>query len=91
MPEGTRSKGKGLGEFKAGAFRTAISAGVPIVPIIVSDWYKNVDINKFSSGEIKIKILPEILTSDMDTSQAEILATSVRDIMINRLTELNQA
>ena len=27
MPEGTRSKGKGLAKFKTGAFRTAVSAG----------------------------------------------------------------
>lgn len=34
-PEGTRVAGKGLGEFKKGAFRMAMAAGVPIVPIVI--------------------------------------------------------
>lgn len=32
-PEGTRSPGVAVGEFKKGAFRIALEAGVPIVPI----------------------------------------------------------
>lgn len=41
FPEGTRSYGRyELGEFKVGAFLTAIEAGVPIVPVVVSDLTK---------------------------------------------------
>lgn len=89
MPEGTRSKGKGLGKFKTGAFRTAISAGVPIVPIIVSDWYDNVDLNRLQSGEIKIKILPKVSTNGLDSSQAEELSKKVHGVMNEELMVLN--
>jgi len=34
-PEGTRSPGAAVGEFKKGAFRIAMEAGVPIVPIVL--------------------------------------------------------
>jgi 1-acyl-sn-glycerol-3-phosphate acyltransferase len=36
-PEGTRSPGAALGEFKKGAFHIAMQAGVPIVPIVIHD------------------------------------------------------
>ena len=36
-PEGTRSEGYEVGEFKKGAFRIAMAAGVPIVPIVMHD------------------------------------------------------
>ncbi len=37
FPEGTRSRGRGLLPLKTGAFRTAIQANVPIVPICASN------------------------------------------------------
>ena len=90
MPEGTRSKGKGLAPFKVGAFRTAISTGVPIVPIVVSDWYQNVDVNKFSAGEIKIKILPEISTEGLTSEDALELSNKTRELMESEIGMLNQ-
>ncbi|HYD42538.1 MAG TPA: lysophospholipid acyltransferase family protein [Anaeromyxobacter sp.] len=36
FPEGTRSRTGALGSFKSGAFRLAIEAGVPVLPIVVS-------------------------------------------------------
>ncbi|WP_420454963.1 lysophospholipid acyltransferase family protein [Rubrivirga sp.] len=35
FPEGTRSYGRGVGRFRTGAFRLAIQAGVPVVPIAI--------------------------------------------------------
>ena len=37
FPEGTRSRGRGLLPFKTGAFHAAIAAGVPIIPVCVSN------------------------------------------------------
>jgi 1-acyl-sn-glycerol-3-phosphate acyltransferase len=36
FPEGTRSPGGALGEFKAGAFELALRSGVPILPVVIS-------------------------------------------------------
>ena len=35
FPEGTRSPGGALGEFKAGAFELALRSGIPILPIVI--------------------------------------------------------
>lgn len=36
FPEGTRSKGEGLGRFRDGAFRLAREAGVEVLPVVMS-------------------------------------------------------
>ncbi|WP_138418731.1 lysophospholipid acyltransferase family protein [Aquibacillus sediminis] len=40
FPEGTRSKGPEMGDFKAGSLRIAIKAGVKVVPVTIKDSYK---------------------------------------------------
>ena len=59
FPEGTRSKGEGLGEFKAGFMRIAIEGGVPIVPIAIRG---TADIMEKNNNQIKpAKVLLQIL------------------------------
>lgn len=36
FPEGTRSRGGQVGDFKAGAFQVALAAGVPVVPVAMT-------------------------------------------------------
>jgi putative phosphoserine phosphatase/1-acylglycerol-3-phosphate O-acyltransferase len=65
-PEGTRVAGGGIGPFKKGAFRMAMAAGVPIVPIVV----RNVDdIGSRSSGTMRpgtvdVAVLPPVDVGD---------------------------
>lgn len=40
FPEGTRSKGKQMGQFKKGSLKMALKANVPIVPVTVDGSYK---------------------------------------------------
>lgn len=63
--EGTRNHGHNLLPFKTGAFIMAIEAGVPIVPICVSSYAKNVDLRRFRSGVAEIRILPPIKTEQL--------------------------
>ncbi len=62
FPEGTRNLGKGLLPFKKGAFRMAIAAGVPIIPVCVSTYANRLKINSWSSGKVLIRSLPAIPT-----------------------------
>ena len=89
MPEGTRSKGKGLGSFKKGAFRTAIGAQVPIVPICASSWHQSINLNKWNSGTLKINILDPIQTKGFDSSHAHELSLACHDLMEKEINRLN--
>ncbi len=66
MPEGTRSKGRGLLPFKKGPFVTAIKAGVPIVPIAWSNYVKQINLNRWHAGTIIMQVLDPISTTGID-------------------------
>lgn len=40
FPEGTRSKGPQVGDFKSGSLRIAIKSGVKVIPVSIKDSYK---------------------------------------------------
>ena len=75
FPEGTRSKGQGLGEFKSGFMRIAKDAGVPILPIAI---YGTADImeknnNKILPADVTIQLLNPIaaeLIGELDSKEA---------------------
>lgn len=43
FPEGTRSKGPQVGDFKAGGLRIAIKSGVKVIPVSIKDSYKLIE------------------------------------------------
>jgi 1-acyl-sn-glycerol-3-phosphate acyltransferase len=93
MPEGTRSKGRGLLPFKKGPFITAIKAQVPIVPILFSTYKDQVDIGKWDAGKIIIQVLPPISTIGLTFEDANTLKDQTYHLMKEALakidTELN--
>jgi 1-acyl-sn-glycerol-3-phosphate acyltransferase len=46
FPEGTRSQGRGLLPFRAGAFRLALKSGMPVVPVAISGSYESYEKNR---------------------------------------------
>ena len=77
LPEGTRSRGKGLGKFKKGAFHVAIAAQAPIVAIVAPHFHKLVDIRKWKSAHIKINILPPFSTKGLTADDVDQLMAKV--------------
>ena len=67
FPEGTRNLGKGLLPFKRGAFQMAIEAGVPILPVCVSTYVRDMRLNAWNSGHVMIRALAPIPTAGMTT------------------------
>lgn len=73
FPEGTRSHGKAMNPFKDGAFRMAIRAQVPIIPMVTKPLKTVLDTtNRIAKGgDHEIKILEPISTiglTEMDVS-----------------------
>jgi 1-acyl-sn-glycerol-3-phosphate acyltransferase len=89
MPEGTRSRGRGLMPFKNGAFRTAIDAEVPIVPICFNSYSKTANFNKLNSGMIACQVLEPIQTKGLDKSDAGNLALKCHAMMSEALNNLD--
>jgi 1-acyl-sn-glycerol-3-phosphate acyltransferase len=83
FPEGTRSKGKKMREFKAGSLRIAIKANVPIVPITINGSYKLMEQNGFliKPAEVEVVISEPIETLGLTKEQTNDLHEKVRSII----------
>ncbi|UTV29774.1 1-acylglycerol-3-phosphate O-acyltransferase [Photobacterium atrarenae] len=88
-PEGTRSKGRGLLPFKTGAFRMAIEAGVPIIPMCVSTTHQKIFLNRRDNGTVICEMLPPIDTSAYGTQDARELADRCHQLMQEKIAELD--
>ncbi|BDM63177.1 1-acyl-sn-glycerol-3-phosphate acyltransferase [Shewanella sp. NFH-SH190041] len=88
FPEGTRSRGKGLLPFKAGAFHTAIAAGVPIVPVVASN-QSNIHLNRWNNGVVIIEVMAPISTEGLSKEDVKPLSAKVHSLMADKLAELD--
>jgi 1-acyl-sn-glycerol-3-phosphate acyltransferase len=84
FPEGTRSPTAQLLPFKDGAFRLAIDAGVPILPLALHgtgnalpkhDW-------RFGRSTAVVEVLPPVETSGLTASDVPALKERVRAMII---------
>jgi 1-acyl-sn-glycerol-3-phosphate acyltransferase len=84
FPEGTRSRTSELLPFKDGAFRLAIEAGVPILPLAVSgtrtalpphDW-------RFGRSVAEVHVLEPMETAGLTLADVPGLKARVRDIIV---------
>ncbi|HEY5941215.1 MAG TPA: lysophospholipid acyltransferase family protein [Gemmatimonadales bacterium] len=84
FPEGTRSRTSELLPFKDGAFRLAIEAGVPILPLAVSgtgtalrkhDW-------RFGRSNAEVRVLEPIETTGLTLNDIPELKARVRETIV---------
>lgn len=85
FPEGTRSNGRGLLPFKTGAFRTAIQANVPIVPVCASNLTGQIKLNRWDNGKLILKYLDPIELSGVETNNLRQVVNDTHQIMTNEL------
>jgi 1-acyl-sn-glycerol-3-phosphate acyltransferase len=87
FPEGTRSQTGELGEFKDGAFRIAIQAGAPILPLAVlgtrdalikHDW-------RFGTSKAEVRVLDPVPTTGMTKKDVPELRDRVRTLIATEL------
>jgi 1-acyl-sn-glycerol-3-phosphate acyltransferase len=89
FPEGTRSKGNNIGEFKQGSLKLALKSGVPIVPIAINGSYKLREGNEKSrikSAEVKVTICEPIYTNNLSKEEQTNLAETVRKVIANNIS-----
>lgn len=89
FPEGTRSRGRGLLPFKTGAFHAAISAGVPIIPVVCSTTHNKINLNRWNNGIVICEMLDPIDVSGYSKDNVRDLATYCHDLMEKRIAELD--
>ena len=90
FPEGTRSAGRGLLPFKTGAFRTAIKAGVPIVPACASNNHDQIKFNRWNNGKMIIEFLEPIYVTDTSKESIRKVTNGTHDLMAKKIDELNK-
>lgn len=89
FPEGTRSQGGKMKPFKYGAFKMAIRAQVPIIPMVSKPLEAVLDVpNKVAKGGIhEIKILEPISTSGMTDADLDVLIERCEAVYKNELSK----
>jgi 1-acyl-sn-glycerol-3-phosphate acyltransferase len=90
FPEGTRSKDGHVKAFKDGAFRLAIEAQVPILPLVVNgadtalvkgDW-------RLGVSDAEVRVLEPISTEGLTLDDVPELRERVRDIIVAELAKM---
>ena len=85
FPEGTRSKGEELGEFKTGSLRIAVKHGIPIVPVSIDGSYKIMEANHgkwIRPAHVILTIQPPIETSGMDKTAQKSIGSDIRQSIL---------
>jgi putative phosphoserine phosphatase / 1-acylglycerol-3-phosphate O-acyltransferase len=86
-PEGTRSTTGELGAFKKGAFRMAMDAGVPVVPIVIrnADSVTGRGGGLIRKGIIEVAVLPPLDVSQWKVADMPARIGEVRDLFVETL------
>lgn len=87
FPEGTRSKGDKMGEFKAGSFKLATKTNTPIIPVTIDGSYK---LKEQNNGFIKpdivnVYIHKPVYLDNMSNEDKENLHIIVKNIIKDKL------
>ena len=83
FPEGTRSKGGPIQDFKAGSFKLATKSGALIVPITINGTHKLLEANdnKIKGADIELVIHPAIDPTKLEKEELDKLNERVCNIV----------
>lgn len=93
MPEGHRNPGPTLLPFKAGAFRLARAAGVPVVPIVAEPLSVIADTKRRLArpGRLRVRVLEALLPEELKEAELPEIAARVRARMQEEIEKLRVA
>jgi putative phosphoserine phosphatase/1-acylglycerol-3-phosphate O-acyltransferase len=86
-PEGTGITGNGIGKFKKGAFRMAMKARVPIVPIVIRNMQDHPThaSGTMKPGTVQVTVLPPVRVDDWTRKDLERRIEGVRQQFVRTL------
>lgn len=89
FPEGTRSKGGRIGEFKSASFKLATKPGIPIVPITIDGSYRLMEQNhnQIKPAHVKLTIHPMVITKGLNKEELEALPSQVATTIASALSQ----
>ncbi len=86
FPEGTRSKGGPVKEFKAGSFKLAYKSAVPILPVTIDGTFRLFEEKgKVQSGKVIITIHPPVPTAGLTKEEQAVVPEKIRSIVMSAL------
>jgi len=87
FPEGTRSKGPAMLEFKPGALRCAVKAKTPIVPFAIDGSWRAMEAQngRMKPATVQLRILPAVLTAEMEKAQTRTISQEVQQLLQDEL------
>jgi 1-acyl-sn-glycerol-3-phosphate acyltransferase len=91
FPEGTRSADRQIGFFRRGAFQLAISAQVPILPVMIDGTGGVLPKHGLVFGgfhRITIKVLDPVSPKSFGTDDCDLLAARFQEMMTKTLAEI---
>ena len=88
-PEGTRLDTTEVGPFKKGPFRIAMSAGIPIVPIVIrnAEVIAARDSSTFNPGTVDVVVYPPIPVDDWTHDNLSERIAEVRQLYLETLQD----
>jgi len=90
FPEGTRSRDGSLGEFRDGAFRLAIEAGVEVAPLAIAGATEALPKRSFvfQPSTATLSVLPPVPTAGLSAADARTLGERVRGQIAEAIASL---
>lgn len=86
FPEGTRSKGGPVKDFKAGSFKLAFQAEAPIIPITIDGTWRLYEEHKsLRSGKVILTIHPPVYTKGLTKEEQQEIPQKVRETVLSAL------
>jgi putative phosphoserine phosphatase / 1-acylglycerol-3-phosphate O-acyltransferase len=88
-PEGTRLDTTEVGPFKKGAFRIAMAAGIPIVPVVIrnAEFIAARNSSTINPGTVDIVVLPPISVDTLTLKDLPKRIAEVRQLYVDTLND----
>jgi len=86
FPEGTRSRGKGMGRFKKGSLKLALRSEATILPLTIDGAYRLVEeTGRLQPTEVSITFHPPVETAGLSREEKDLLAGKLEGIIASAL------